>query len=69
MPVALGFLGVAGLLAVEYHRRIEQQSHGATSEMAVLLAYLVGALVASDRLGVATTMTVATVLLLTSKRS
>lgn len=67
MPVALGFLGIAGLLAVEYHRRIEHQPHGATSEMAVLMAYLVGALVASHRLVVATAMTVATVLLLTSK--
>jgi len=67
LPVALGLVGIAGILAVEYHRRTEHGPHGATSEMAILVAYLVGALVASGLLVVATTMTVATVLLLTSK--
>jgi uncharacterized membrane protein (DUF4010 family) len=67
LPVALGFLGVAGLLAVEYQRRLAQGPHGATSEMAVLLAYLLGALVASGHRPVAAAMTVAAVLLLNAK--
>ncbi len=67
LPVALGFLGVAGLLAVEYQRRLAQGPHGATSEMAVLLAYLLGALVASGHRPVAAAVTVAAVLLLNAK--
>jgi len=67
LPVALGFLSVAGLLAVEYHHRLGQGPHGATSEMAVLLAYLVGALVASGHRPVAATVSVAAVLLLNAK--
>lgn len=67
LPMALGFLGLAGLLAVEYQHRLAQGPHGATSEMAVLMAYLLGALVASGHRPVAAAVTVATVLLLNAK--
>ena len=67
IPLAVGFLAVAGLLAVEYQHRLAQGPHGATSEMAVLMAYLVGALVASGHRPVAAGASVATVLLLNAK--
>ena len=67
LPVAAGFLGLVVLLAVEYHHRLMQQPHGATSEVAVLAAYLVGALVGAGQLVTATAITVGTVLLLTAK--
>jgi uncharacterized membrane protein (DUF4010 family) len=67
VPLAAGFLALTALLAVEYHHRLMQQPHGATSEVAVLGAYLVGALVGSGQLVSATTITVAVVLLLTAK--
>src|SRR5207247_1482580 len=51
----------------EYHHRLMQQPHGATSEVAVLAAYLVGALGGAGQLVTATAITVGTVLLLTAK--
>ena len=67
LPLAAGFLALVALLAVEYHHRLIQHPQGATSEVAVLAAYLVGALVGCGQLVSATAITVATVLLLTAK--
>jgi uncharacterized membrane protein (DUF4010 family) len=67
LPLAAGFLALVALLAVEYHHRLMQHPQGATSEAAVLAAYLVGALVGSGQLVSATAITVAILLLLTAK--
>ena len=67
LPLAAGFLALVTLLAVEYHHRLMQEPRGATSEMAVLAAYLVGALVGSGQLVSATAITIVVVLLLTAK--
>ena len=67
LPVALGFGGVAALLVMSYGYKLKQGKHGATTEMAVLAAYLVGALVGADMIWVATSVSVGVVLLLQAK--
>lgn len=67
MAVALGFLAVAALAAISYIYKIQSGAYGATTEFAVLAAYLVGALVAHDLMWVAVAITAAVSLLLATK--
>ncbi len=67
LPVACGLLGISGLLVVSFLHKLKTGDHGVTTEMAVLVTYVVGALVAREALWVATSLAVATVLLLQSK--
>lgn len=68
-PVALsaGLVGVAGFLAISYAHKLHEDRHGATTEVSVLVAYLVGALVARQMLQVAAAIAVFSVLLLQMK--
>lgn len=68
MPVALGFGVVGAFLLVAYWHKIQSQRTGITSEYTALIAYMVGAMVATQRTGAAVTLTVGTVLLLTGKQ-
>ncbi len=70
-PVVLGFLAVAGFLMLSYWRKVttplEDQMPGVTSELSGLITYLVGPLVYHDFFWIATTLTVASILLLELK--
>jgi uncharacterized membrane protein (DUF4010 family) len=68
LPFVVGFAVIGGFLIAEYHFKMQHQRVGVTTELTALVAYCVGALVASGRMGVASTVTVATVLLLTGKQ-
>jgi uncharacterized membrane protein (DUF4010 family) len=68
LPVAIGFLVVAGFLLVSYwHKIASAESAGVTSEMSGLATFLVGALVCYGHLWIATTLGVASLLLLDLK--
>jgi uncharacterized membrane protein (DUF4010 family) len=68
LPVAVGFLVVAGFLLLSYWHKIStSQTAGVTSEMSGLATYLVGALVCYGHLWIATTLGVACLLLLDLK--
>ncbi len=68
LPVALGFLVVAGFLLVSYWHKIStSETAGVTSEMSGLATFLVGALVCYGHLWIATTLGVASLLLLDLK--
>jgi len=65
---SLGLLAVAGFLWLSYRHKIESSRlAGVTSEISGLLTYLVGALVYHGQFWIATTLTVASLLLLELK--
>jgi len=68
LPLALGFLVIGGFLSLSYwHKLSSVEAAGVTSEMSGLATYLVGALVYYEHLWIATTLSVASLLLLELK--
>src|ERR1035441_3980595 len=68
LPLATGFLVVAGFLLLSYwHKLSSAQAAGVTTEMSGLATFLVGALVWYGHLWIATTLGVASLLLLDLK--
>lgn len=68
LPLTIGFLVVAGFLLISYWHKITQSElAGATTEISGLTTFLVGALVSYNHLWVATTLAVASLLLLDLK--
>jgi uncharacterized membrane protein (DUF4010 family) len=68
LPVAIGFLVVAGFLLVSYwHKLSTAETAGVTTEMSGLATFLVGALVCYDHLWIATALGVASLVLLDLK--
>jgi uncharacterized membrane protein (DUF4010 family) len=68
LPIALGFAVVAGFLMLSYrHKLSASQLAGVTTEMSGLTTYLVGALVYREQFWIATTLSVASMLLLELK--
>jgi uncharacterized membrane protein (DUF4010 family) len=68
LPLTVGFLVVAGFLLLSYwHKLSTSETAGVTSEMSGLATFLVGALVCSGHLWIATTLSVASLLLLDLK--
>ena len=68
LPVTIGFLVVGSFLVVSYwHKLTCEQTAGVTTEMSALATYLVGALVCYEHVWIATTLTVASLLLLELK--
>jgi uncharacterized membrane protein (DUF4010 family) len=68
IPTALGFLVIGGFLLVAYWHKLGQvETAGMTSEMSGLATYLVGALVYYQHFWIATTLSVASLLLLELK--
>ena len=68
LPVVLGFAVVAGFLMVSYQHKVKTAAlAGFTSEMSALTTYLAAALVAREQFWIATTLTVASMLLLELK--
>ena len=65
LPLTVGFLVVAGFLLLSYwHKLTRTEPAGVTTEMSGLATFLVGALVYYDHLWIATTLAVASLLLL-----
>jgi uncharacterized membrane protein (DUF4010 family) len=68
LPVALGLAVVAAFLLLSYWYKLQSSdAAGVTSEISALTTYLVGALVARDQFWIATTLSVAGLLLLELK--
>lgn len=68
LPVTLGFLVIGVFLSLSYwHKLSTAEAAGVTTEMSGLATYLVGALVYYDHLWIATTLSVASLLLLELK--
>ena len=68
LPVMLGFAVVGGFLMLAYQHKVTTSSlSGVTSEMSALTMYLVGALVYREQFWIATTVSVASMLLLELK--
>lgn len=68
LPVTIGLAVVAGFLILSYWHKLTQSNlAGITSEMSGLTTYLIGALVYRDQLWIATTVAVASMLLLELK--
>jgi len=68
LPVSLGFLVVAGFLLMSYWHKLAQSSTaGVTTEMSGLTTFLVGALVCYGHFWIATTLGIASLLLLDLK--
>ena len=68
VPVTAGFVVVAAFLLLSYqHKLAKLDSAGVTTEMSGLTTYVIGALVAHDRFWIATTLAVASLLLLELK--
>ncbi len=68
LPVVLGMAVVGGFLMLSYRHKTENSPFaGITSEMSALTTYAVGALVYRDQFWIATTLTVASMLLLELK--
>lgn len=68
LPVTLGFAVVAGFLIVSYRYKLSTSARaGVTSEMSGLTTYLIGALVYKEQYWIATTLSVAGILLLELK--
>lgn len=66
--VAIGLLAVSGFLLLSYWHKLETAAvTGVTSEMSALTTYLVGALVAHEQFWIATTISVACMILLELK--
>jgi uncharacterized membrane protein (DUF4010 family) len=73
LPEILGFLVVGGFLMLSYWHKVSSTSAkdmpGVTSELSGLITYLVGALVCHDYFWIATTLIVASMLLLALKEA
>ena len=71
LPEILGFMVVGGFLMLSYWRKVQVYQPGdmpgVTSELSGLVVYLVGALVVHNYFWIATTLTVASILLLELK--
>jgi len=71
LPLAIGFLVIGGFLSLSYWHKLSSaetaETAGATSEMSGLATYLVGALVYYQHFWIATTLSVASLLLLELK--
>jgi uncharacterized membrane protein (DUF4010 family) len=68
LPVTLGFAVVAAFLMLSYRHKLETSGlAGVTSEMSALTTYVVAALVYREQFWIATTLTVASMLLLELK--
>jgi len=68
LPVTIGFLVIGGFLSLSYwHKLSSSEAAGVTSEMSGLATYLVGALVYYEHFWIATTLSVASLLLLELK--
>jgi uncharacterized membrane protein (DUF4010 family) len=68
LPVVLGFAVVAGFLMLSYRHKLETDGRaGVTSEVSALTTYIVAALVCREQFWIATTLTVASMLLLELK--
>ena len=68
LPLTVGFLVIAAFLLLSYwHKLSSAEAAGVTSEMSGLTTFLVGALVSYDHLWIATTLSVASLLLLDLK--
>lgn len=68
LPLVIGFLVVAGFLFLSYwHKLSSSQPAGVTTEMSGLATFLVGALVCNNHFWIATTLAVASLLLLDLK--
>jgi uncharacterized membrane protein (DUF4010 family) len=68
LPLTVGFLVIAGFLLLSYwHKLSTSEAAGVTSEMSGLATFLVGALVCYGHLWIATTLSVASLLLLDLK--
>ena len=68
LPLTLGFLVIGGFLSLSYwHKLSSAEAAGVTSEMSGLATYLVGALVYYEHFWIATTLSVASLLLLELK--
>jgi uncharacterized membrane protein (DUF4010 family) len=68
LPVTMGFLVVGGFLLLSYWHKIScTTAAGVTTEMSALATYLVGALIFYEHLWIATTLAVASLLLLELK--
>lgn len=68
LPVTLGFAVVAAFLMVTYRHKVQTSaSAGITSEMSALTTYVAAALVYREQFWIATTLTVASMLLLELK--
>jgi uncharacterized membrane protein (DUF4010 family) len=68
LPVALGFAVISGFLMLSYRQKMAlSEQAGVTTEMSGLTTYLVGALVYHEQFWIATTLSVAGMLLLELK--
>jgi hypothetical protein len=68
LPITLGFAVVGGFLMLSYrHKLANSGTAGVTTEMSGLMTYLVGALVYKEQFWIATTLSVAGMLLLELK--
>lgn len=68
LPLTIGFLAVAGFLMLSYWHKLSQtNAAGATTEVSGLATFLVGALVCYEHFWTATTLAVASLLLLDLK--
>jgi uncharacterized membrane protein (DUF4010 family) len=68
LPVTLGFAVVAGFLMLSYRNKLQSgATAGVTSEMSALTTYVAAALVYREQFWIATTITVASMLLLELK--
>jgi uncharacterized membrane protein (DUF4010 family) len=68
LPVTVGFVVIAGFLLLSYWRKLTRSdTAGVTTEMSGLATYVVGALVYYDHFWIATTLAVASALLLELK--
>ena len=68
LPVILGFAVVAGFLMLSYRNKLQSATTaGVTSEMSALTTYVAAALVYREQFWIATTLTVASMLLLELK--
>jgi uncharacterized membrane protein (DUF4010 family) len=68
-PVALsaGLIAIAAFLVASYVHKLREDQHGATTEISMLVAYMVGALVARQMLQLAAAVAIIAVLLLQLK--
>jgi uncharacterized membrane protein (DUF4010 family) len=68
LPVAVGFAVVAGFLMLSYQHKVQNSAlAGFTSEMSALTTYVAAALIYREQFWIATTLTVASMLLLELK--
>lgn len=68
VPIVIGFAVIAGFLMLAYRHKLDSGGFaGVTTEMSGLATYLVGALVYREQFWIATTLTVASMLLLELK--